>query len=119
MDTFLADVRSRYGDDAVTIRKVGTVNLVRISPVQMPRRRGTTSVLVELPEGFRSNGVRPGVYVAPGTTQPNGRPGKNVNSVIAHGEPWLSFSWQFPWDVTMPGWTLVEGALRRFAQDED
>ena len=78
-----------------------------------------TNVLVEVPNGSLERGERPRVYVAEGTVQPNGRRGRNVNPTQVHGETWLSFSWNFEWNPRLPGWALVEGALRRFTINDD
>lgn len=119
MDAFLADLRERYGEAAVTTRQVAAEMLIKVSGVLIPRRGGvTTDALVVLAPTFQTNGARPPVYFKPGTTQPNGRPGKNVNQVLVHGEPWLGTSWQFEWAPSLPAWTLVEGAVRRFATNE-
>lgn len=120
MDAFLSELRSHYGDDAVAMRQVGSAVLVKVAGVPIPRRKSqTTDALVVLNPGFRTSGGRPPVYFKPGTTQPNGRPGRNVNQTLVHGEPWLSMSWQFEWTPAMPAWALVEGAVRRFTVNED
>ncbi len=120
MDAFIADLRARYGSEVVTTRQVGSDVLVRVAGVAIPSRRGTaTDALVVLSPNFRTNGGRPPVYFRPGTTQPNGRQGRNVTPTLVHGEPWLSMSWQFEWTPAMPAWTLVEGAARRFTVNED
>lgn len=118
-DAFLADLRERYGGEAVSVRTSGSITLARIRAARVPRRKVTTDVLVELPTGCLERGERPRVFVADGTTQPNGRRGRNVNPTQVHGETWLSFSWSFDWSARLPGWALVEGALRRFSIDED
>jgi hypothetical protein len=120
MDAFIGELRAHYGDDAVTTRQAGSEVLVKVAGVPIPRRNGTnTDAMVVLSPTFRTNGARPPVYFKPGTTQPNGRSGRNVTQTIVHGEPWLQMSWQFAWTPTMPAWALVEGAVRRFAVDVD
>ena len=120
MDAFLAGLRAHYGEAAVATRTVPGQLLVSVAGVHIPRRNGTTTdALVALPLDFRTSGARPQVYFKPGTTQPNGRPGRNVNPTMVHGESWLSMSWQFDWAPTMPAWALVEGAVRRFTVNED
>ena len=120
MDAFVAELRAHYGNDAVVTRQVGSEVLAKVAGVTIPRRNGaTTDALVVLNPGFRTNGSRPPVHFKPGTTQPNGRPGRNVTPNLVHGESWLSMSWQFEWTPTMPAWALVEGAVRRFTVNED
>jgi hypothetical protein len=120
MDATLADLRSRYGDPAVSVRQAPGTTLLKVAGVRIPRRNGVqTDVLLELPDGCLARGERPRVYVADGTTQPNGRRGRNVNPTMVHGENWLTFSWSFEWSPSQPAWALVEGAVRRFTVDED
>src|SRR5438105_4185503 len=120
MDAFVAGLRAHYADAAITTRAVPGLLLVKVAGVSIPRRNGaTTDALVALPPDFRTSGARPQVYFKPGTTQPNGRPGRNVNPTMVHGESWLSMSWQFEWNAATPAWTLVEGAVRRFSVNED
>jgi hypothetical protein len=120
MDAFVAGLKSQYGEAAVTTRAVDGRLLVKVMGVPIPRRNGTTTdALVVLVPDFRTSGGRPAVFFKPGTTQPNGRQGRNVNATLLHGEPWLTMSWQFEWSATMPAWALVEGAVRRFAVNED
>lgn len=120
MDAFVSELRTQYGDDAVATRQVGSELLVKVMGLGVPGRKGvTTDALVPLVPGFRTSGGRPLVYFKPGTTQPNGRPGRNVNQTLVHGEPWLAMSWQFEWTPAMPAWALVEGAARRFTVNED
>ena len=119
MDAFIADLRLRYGADAVSTRTVGTETLVKVTGVPVPRRNVITDALIVLGANFRNSGGRPPVYFKPGTTQPNGQPGRNVNATLVHGESWLSMSWQFDWSADMPAWALVEGAVRRFSINDD
>jgi len=120
MDAFVSDLRAHYGDAAVATRQVDSQVLVKVTGVPVPHRKGTTTdALVVLTPTFRSNSGRPPVYFKPGTTQPNGRAGRNVNQTLVYGEPWLSMSWQFEWTPAMPAWALVEGAVRRFTVNED
>ena len=120
MDAFVKELRGHYGDDAIVTRPVGSELLVKVVGLSVPGRKGvTTDALVHLTPGFRTSGGRPAVYFKPGTTQPNARPGRNVNPALVHGEPWLSMSWQFEWTPAMPTWALVEGAVRRFTVNED
>ena len=120
MEAVVAELRTHYGDGEVAFRRSGTSTLVRVNGVGLPRRKGKTiDVLIDLQDGFRQSGSRPPVYVALGTTQPNGRPGRNVNPAQVHGEPWLSFSWSFEWRPGDLAWLLVEGAVRRFSVNED
>lgn len=120
MDAFIADLRAHYGEEAVATRQVGLEVLVKVAGITVPRRKGpTTDALVVLTPTFRTSGGRPPVYFKPGTTQPDGRPGRNVQQTLVHGEPWLSMSWQFEWTPAMPAWELVEGAVRRFTVNEN
>jgi len=120
MQMFIAELRQRYGADAVSTRMMGTETLVKVAGVPVPHRSNVmTDVLIVLASNFRTNGGRPPVYVKPGTTQPNGRPGRNVNPALVHGESWLGMSWQFDWSAGLPAWTLVEGAVRRFSINDD
>lgn len=119
VEKFVEDLREFYGNHAVTTRQAGTTLLVKLMDISIPRRREKTDVLLEIPEGSLARGERPRVYVRDGTKQPNGRPGKNVTATQVHGETWLTFSWEFGWVAAAPAWALVEGAVRRFAHDED
>ncbi len=118
-EAFVVGLRAHFGDGAVSVRRSGTTTLARVSGARIPRRATTTDVLVEIPDGALERGDRPKVYVSEGTVQPNGRRGRNVNPAQVHGETWLSFSWSFEWTSNLPGWLLVEGALRRFAINDD
>lgn len=116
--TFIADLRTRYGD-ALSVRRVGTETLACIRHARLPRRNVHANALVVIPDGCFESGQRPAVYAGEDTVQPNGRRGRNVNATQVHGETWLAFSWSFEWDSKQPGWTLVEGALRRFSINDD
>jgi hypothetical protein len=118
VDTFIQGLKSQYPD--VSVRPGGGgATLVRIDRVAIPGDDGRyTSVLVILQPGFRTSGARPPIYVAPGTTLPNGAPGRNVTPTQVEGETWLQFSFNFPWRPEDEPWKLVEGALRRFLKSE-
>ena len=119
MEMFIAELRLRYGADAVSSRSVGAETLVKVTGVSIPGRKVTTDVLIVLNANFRIGGGRPPVFFKPETTQPNGRPGRNVGATLVHGESWLTASWQFDWSPDLPAWALVEGAVRRFTVNED
>jgi len=97
--------------------KVGNSGSVELSDSVTSPLRPPTLVRCRLPDQRRS-GARPPVYVAPGTTLPCGAQGRNVRPVTVEGEPWLAFSFNFPWRWDDEPWKLVAGALRRFLKDD-
>jgi hypothetical protein len=114
-EALISELRAQYGEAALATRRVGLSTLVKVGPIPIPQREGTTTdVLLDVADGYRQSGGRPTVYVCETTVQPNGHRGRNVNPAMVHGENWLSFSWTFDWQPSQPAWVLVEGALRRF-----
>lgn len=113
-----SDLKRHYGEDKI-LRKVladGTVAF-KVAAAELPQ--GCEPQRVDSLVFFQGgNGEQPQVYVKQQVKLANGRIARNQTNVTFDGEPWVSFSANFPYDASRPLWYFVGGKLRRFAQSD-
>jgi hypothetical protein len=91
--------------------------LMRIASAPLPRGCSPKQTPVLLV--FEGEQRRPQIYVSPDTRVPNGGVPRSTSIVHFEGEPWMQFSYQFPWneqDDSLEKFVIT--ALSRFAKNE-
>jgi len=112
-----SELKRHYGEEKIQ-RKVladGTVAF-KIAAAELPE--GCNPGRVDALLFFQGGNGSPQVFVRQQVKLANGRIARNQTNVIFDGEPWVSFSANFLYDVSKPIWYFVGGKLRRFAQPD-
>ncbi|MBK8229365.1 MAG: hypothetical protein IPK72_02010 [Candidatus Eisenbacteria bacterium] len=91
-DKEIQELRGSLGECATIER--GDVMLVRFQQLPLPPgcRPASTPVVVRL-----RGKERPVVYVRKGIVCPSGEPPRSTSDELVEGEPWMRFSYAFPW----------------------
>lgn len=91
--------------------------LLRIGSAPLPRGCSPKQTPVLL--AFEGEQRRPQIYVSTDIRVPNGSVPRSTSTVVIEGEPWMQFSYQFPWneqDDSLENFVVI--ALGRFAKNE-
>lgn len=104
-----------YGREHVRVGREGNRTLVRIDAVELypACTPSTTAMLVVLD----ASQLRPQVYVQRGVRLAGGRVPSSTSDQIVGGEPWMQFSFTFPWEERQGIASFIAAARQRFLLD--
>jgi hypothetical protein len=104
-----------YGQEHVRVAREGSQTLVRIDAVELyPSCTPTTTAMLVVLDRAQP---RPQVYVQQGVQLAGGRAPSSTSDQIVGGEPWLQFSFTFPWEERHGIASFIAAARQRFLLD--
>jgi hypothetical protein len=109
------ELTSLYGEQAVAIKALPD-GKVLFKIVDVPLPLGCTPENTDVLLVYENGVDMPQVLVRQGIHLKSGESPRSTNPMSVDGEPWMSFSANFPFDLTKPVTHFVIGKLGRFAQ---